>query len=295
MAKRYYWMKIDEEFFRQIEIKGLRKLENGDSCVIAYQKMLAYSLRYNARIYFDNLVDTFEEEIALTIDEDVEVIKTTLSFLERVGLVDRINEEELIFNQICELTGEESDNMQRVRRRRAKKKEEAKNLTVTDNYESNDNITDKTICNASNVIDENLCNATCNADKVTEEHLCNVMCNTSNVTDENLCNVTCNTSNVTGENSCNKNVTLDIEKEKELDKELELETDIDTDTDKDPKGSVCGCVSENLKQITKTYDQSIEPLYLANRQWFIQVAQKIQTLRYYESKGMELLNKKTGS
>ena len=29
MAKKYFWLKIQEEFFRQKEIKALRKMEKG--------------------------------------------------------------------------------------------------------------------------------------------------------------------------------------------------------------------------------------------------------------------------
>ena len=289
MAKRYYWMKIDEEFFRQREIKALRKLDNGDSCVIVYQKMLAYSLRYENRIYFDNVEETFEEEIALVLDEDVEIIKITLAFLERVGLVERINEDELIFYQIDELTGTQSDNMQRVKRLRAKKKEEAKNSTVIDNSNCDDNnvegeiitnddeATEITMCNDNNIID------------IIEENnnIYVTKCNNNNDTGV----ITCNNYNVTHKNPCNKNVTLDIELEKEKDIELE----IDTETDKDPKESVGECVGKNLKLITKIWDENMEPLYPANRQWFIQVAQKIYTLRCYKAKEMDTLNKKTGS
>ena len=71
MAKRYYWLKIKRDFFGQREIKKLRRLENGDTCVIIYMKMLTLALDQNNHIVFKRLEDTFEEDIALELDEDV--------------------------------------------------------------------------------------------------------------------------------------------------------------------------------------------------------------------------------
>ena len=60
MAKRYYWLKIQESFFKQKEIKILRKMENGSNCVIIYQKMLLAALENDNLLYFDHLQDSFE-------------------------------------------------------------------------------------------------------------------------------------------------------------------------------------------------------------------------------------------
>ena len=54
MAKRYYWLKIQESFFKQKEIKILRKMENGSTCVIIYQKMLLAALENDNLLYFDH-------------------------------------------------------------------------------------------------------------------------------------------------------------------------------------------------------------------------------------------------
>ena len=62
MAKKYFWLKIQEEFFRQKEIKALRKMEKGPLYILIYQKMLVYSLQNNSKIYFDNVEDSFEED-----------------------------------------------------------------------------------------------------------------------------------------------------------------------------------------------------------------------------------------
>ena len=148
MAKRYRWIKIEEDFFRQKEVKAMRRLEGGDSYLIIYQKMMAHSLKNDNKMYFDNVEDSFEEEISLMIDEDVENIKATLEFLKKVNLVEWVSEDELVFNQVDELTGSESESKQRVRKHRmAKKINESKNSTT--------NVTDENLCNDTIVTKDN--------------------------------------------------------------------------------------------------------------------------------------------
>ena len=92
MAKKYFWLKIQEEFFRQKEIKALRKMEKGPLYILIYQKMLVYSLQNNSKIYFDNVEDSFEEEIAMKIDEEEDKVKKTIEFLLEYKMMIKLNE-----------------------------------------------------------------------------------------------------------------------------------------------------------------------------------------------------------
>lgn len=121
MAKTYFWLKIQDEFFRQKEIKILRNMERGAIYIIIYQKMLLYSLKNDSKLFFDNLQDTFEEELALLFDEKVEDVKATLDFLKKANLMECISCDEFLLLQVNELTGRESETTKRVRKHRENK------------------------------------------------------------------------------------------------------------------------------------------------------------------------------
>ena len=44
-GKRYYWLKLHENFFRQAVIRFLRKMPEGDSIVIIYLELLLMSIK----------------------------------------------------------------------------------------------------------------------------------------------------------------------------------------------------------------------------------------------------------
>lgn len=120
MSKRYYWLKLKEDFFRDKAIKKLRRIAGGDTYTIIYLKMLLSSMRDDGKIFFEGVEDTIAEEIALEIDEDCDNVKITINYLVSVGLID-ICEGDMVLNQIPSMTGSECDSASRVRKYRETK------------------------------------------------------------------------------------------------------------------------------------------------------------------------------
>lgn len=118
--KRYYWLKLKEDFFRQKEIKKLRKIAGGDTFTIIYLKMLLKSLKDNGRLYYDGIEENFVSELALDIDEDDDNVKMTVGYLLSNGILIQNNQDEFEILTAQEMTGSECDSAHRVRRMRAK-------------------------------------------------------------------------------------------------------------------------------------------------------------------------------
>lgn len=119
--KRYYWLKLKDDFFNQKEIKRLRKIAGGDTYTIIYLKMLLVSLKNEGKIYFDGIEDDFASEIALELDEDEENVKVTLAYLRSKGLVEMDSEDEMTMQNMASLIGSETESAVRMRRSRSRK------------------------------------------------------------------------------------------------------------------------------------------------------------------------------
>lgn len=116
--KKYYWLKLGDEFFGDKTIKKLRKIAGGDTYTIIYLKMLLLAVKQNNRLYFEGVEETFPAELALELDEDVENVAVTCSFLEKKGLLKVMSEEEFFLTQCDEMVGSETDAARRKRKQR---------------------------------------------------------------------------------------------------------------------------------------------------------------------------------
>ena len=123
----YYWLKLHKDFFERKEVKLLRMTEKGELSVIIYEKMLLNALETDGVIYFEHLTETFEEELALALNEDVESVRTVIQFLTKKNLLTSVDDGFYI-ETFSEMVGKESTSTERVRKYRQRKKEETEKM-----------------------------------------------------------------------------------------------------------------------------------------------------------------------
>lgn len=131
MAKKYYWLKLKEDFFEQRVIKKLRKIAGGDTYTIIYLKLQLLAMKNDGKLIFENVEEDFASEMALELDEEVENVKVTLMYLEKNNLIETISRDEFLLPEVLEVTGSETASAIRVREHRERKKTLQCNNDVT--------------------------------------------------------------------------------------------------------------------------------------------------------------------
>lgn len=127
-TKKYYWLKLKDDFFKSKEIKKLRKIAGGDTYTIIYLKMQLLSIKNEGKLIFEGIEENFVEELALELDEPSENIEITLNYLKMHNLIESCEQDEYLLPRVLESIGKESDSAERVRKHRAIKNEEKKML-----------------------------------------------------------------------------------------------------------------------------------------------------------------------
>jgi len=128
--KRYYWLKLPDDFFRQKEIKGLRKIAGGDTYTIIYLKMLLRSLKNSGVLYYDGIEADFISELAMDIDEEKENVAITVQFLLAKGLLEELNGDEYFLASCTKMIGSETAGAMRVRKHRETYKNDTEGVIV---------------------------------------------------------------------------------------------------------------------------------------------------------------------
>lgn len=137
--KRYFWIKIRQDFFTDPYIKLLRRMAGGDTYTIIYLKMLVKSADTNGTIYFQGAGQDLAEELSLMLDEGVEDVRALLAYLEAKKLIlHPYFTEDIYLVATPDLTGSETGSAKRVREFRARQKQKTlqSNSDVTTCYDS---------------------------------------------------------------------------------------------------------------------------------------------------------------
>ena len=120
-SKRYYWLKLQDDFFKSKRIKKLRKIAGGDTYTIIYLKMQLLAMKNGGVLEYTGLESTFAEELALDLDEEPENVGVTVNFLLSCGLLETSDNKEFFVPYAVLNTGSEGASAKRVREHREKK------------------------------------------------------------------------------------------------------------------------------------------------------------------------------
>lgn len=120
-GKRYYWLKLQDDFFTSKRIKKLRKIAGGDTYTIIYLKMQLLAMKNNGMLEYTGLESTFAEELALDLDEEPENVSVTINFLLSCGLLETNDNVEYFVPYAVANTGSETSSAKRVREFRERK------------------------------------------------------------------------------------------------------------------------------------------------------------------------------
>ena len=143
-GKRYYWLKLKEDFFGSKRIKKLRNMAGGDTYLIIYLKLQLKAMKTDGTITFDHLEDNIADELALDLDENPDDIRATLIYLCSCGLAES-SDVSIFFPYAVENVGSENTSTQRVREYRERQRALHCNAVVTECNKSETQV--KQLCN----------------------------------------------------------------------------------------------------------------------------------------------------
>lgn len=131
--KKYYWIKLNTNFFIQREVKSIRRKENGLLYIVIYLKLLLLSANTGGLLKFENTEDNLIEELSIEIDEDSEDVSNAIEVLQKKNLITISSNDEFFLNKAPDMVGSETTAAGRMRKSRAKKKESEKSVTMLHN------------------------------------------------------------------------------------------------------------------------------------------------------------------
>ena len=121
--KRYYWLKLGENFFEEDTVQWIEEQENGEKYVLFYLKLCLKSLindGYLIRYVGERLIPYDVKALAKLTGVDIDTVAVALKAFEEIGLIERTDTGEIFMKQINEMIGTETDSAKRVRKHRAK-------------------------------------------------------------------------------------------------------------------------------------------------------------------------------
>lgn len=138
--KRYYWLKLKEDFYDNDTMQYLESLDNGYAYAYIYTKLCLKSLKNEGMLirFVGNCLLPYDmKSLSKLLNMPIDTVKNAVEIFLKIGLIEQLDTGALYMCQINEMIGSETDAAGRMRKKRAiERKQKAISVTsLQDSYE----------------------------------------------------------------------------------------------------------------------------------------------------------------
>lgn len=118
MAKKYYWLKLNENFFEREEIKVIENRTNGKDYIIFYLKLLLKSIHNEGKLKFRNVIPYTPEMLANITNTNIDTVKVAIDLFIQLGLMDMWDDGTMFMFETQNMIGSETEWAEKKRKYR---------------------------------------------------------------------------------------------------------------------------------------------------------------------------------
>lgn len=130
--KRYYWLKLNKNFFKQHEIIIIEAMPNGKDYLIFYLKLLAESVSHEGNLRFSDKIPYSDVMLSALTNTNVDIVRSALKVFEELHMIEILEDGTVRMNETKNMIGSETGNAVRKREYRERLKNEEQKLLDRD-------------------------------------------------------------------------------------------------------------------------------------------------------------------
>ena len=125
--RRYYWLKLDRNFFKRHDVKIIESMENGREYVLCYLKLLCEATSHNGELRFSETIPYDNKMLSVVVGMNVDVIKSAMDIFISLGLIEIWEDGTIYLTEMEKMIGSETH---QTRRKRGYKEDEVVKSTT---------------------------------------------------------------------------------------------------------------------------------------------------------------------
>ena len=140
--KKYYYLKLKEDFFDSEEMKVLESMPNGIEYQNVYLKMCLLSLKSDGALMFKNMIPYSAEMLSSVLRVNIDTVRAAISLFAKMELITITDTETIYMSDIQALVGQSSTEAERIKKYRQslKAKETEETLPEPESEECTDGV-----------------------------------------------------------------------------------------------------------------------------------------------------------
>lgn len=119
--KRYYWLKLHDDYFENANIKIIEAMDNGAEYILFLFKLKLISIKTEGYLRVTDIVPYNEKTLSTVTNTNIDMVRMAMKIFIEFDLIEILEDKTIYVKCIEALMGSESDVAKRVRKHRAKR------------------------------------------------------------------------------------------------------------------------------------------------------------------------------
>ena len=122
---RYYWLKLQTNFFDSQDIRALEPKVDGERYIIFWLKLLLLAVKQDdvGILRYKETIPYNAEILSTVTNTDIDTVRSAMTIFQKFGMIEIQENGDIWLEDVVKMVGSESESAHRVRKLRAKKKE----------------------------------------------------------------------------------------------------------------------------------------------------------------------------
>jgi predicted phage replisome organizer len=122
MAKKYYWLKLQKDFFKRHDIRIIEAMPNGKDYILFYLKLLVESVSHEGYLRFSETIPYNADMLSTITNTNIDIVKSAIKIFSELSLMELMDDHTIYLNEVTKLIGEETEFAKKQRTYRERKK-----------------------------------------------------------------------------------------------------------------------------------------------------------------------------
>jgi len=121
MDKKYYWLKLDRNFFKRHDIQIIESMPNGKDYILFYLKLLVESIDHEGSLRFNDTIPYNDQMLSTITRTNIDIVRSAISIFKELELMEVLDDQTIYLTETTKMLGE-STSTHRVQKYRETKK-----------------------------------------------------------------------------------------------------------------------------------------------------------------------------
>ncbi len=121
--KRYYWLKLQKDFFKRHDIRIIEEMENGKDYIIFYLKLLTESISHEGKLRFSDTIPYDDKMLATITNTNIDIVRSAVKVFQSLHLMELWDDKTVYMTETQKMIGSETKWAEEKRIYRAKQEQ----------------------------------------------------------------------------------------------------------------------------------------------------------------------------